>query len=398
MEFFRKGGRNDAPEIDLDTLYYNRTSSNFLKAFRTFPILFNVTIRQLEKQVIADLKNGNTTIHKDLYKAYADNFRKGIAGVMESNNYGDKYFDLQQQLQANVSRFAAYKAYHATQNIQQQLADRNGVVRSDKDYQKFAKVVFDTYNRYQVAEYNTAVARSRTAKQWADFTDDPMGNELYPNLKWLPSRSADPREEHMAFYGLVLPKDDPFWSDNQPGNLWNCKCDWEETDEPAAGVSPRTKISATGLEGNPAETGEIFTDRASYFNVKDRNGIEKNTYTTGRNSTLTEIVNKFKDISIEKNVGDGTIQVGFNRKGFEHLQHDYFPNKWLRDEYLRNINKLVEKSEFTKSVDYKGNNPMIDKFYYFKTQLNGNEYYLNVRKLKDGKSFLYAITDKIKTA
>ena len=266
MEFFRGRERTDAPgRIDLDALYYDRSSEKFIKALRTFPMLFNLTLRQLEKQVIENLKNGNTTIHKELYKAHSENLSMGVAGVMNSDNYSDKYFDLQQQLQANVSRFAAYKAYQATQQIKCQLADEDGVERSDADYRKYAKAVFDTYHRYQIAEYNTTVARARTAKQWTDFNSDELSNEMYPNLKWLPSSSATPREEHRVFWGLVLPKDHPFWQTNQPGNIWNCKCDWEETDEPAAEAYPKTKIAATGLEGNPAETGEVFTDNATYF-------------------------------------------------------------------------------------------------------------------------------------
>lgn len=64
---------------------------------------------------------------------------------------------------------------------------------------------------------------------------------------------------------MVLPKDDPFWLTNQPHNLWNCKCDWTETyddvtDKPNAQVS-----AAKGLQGNPAVTGQIFSDDASYF-------------------------------------------------------------------------------------------------------------------------------------
>ena len=199
-------------------------------------------------------------IHPDVYKAYSDNLRKAVGGVFRSDDYGDRYFDLQAQLQSNVTRFAAYKAYHLTEQLKKQREKWT----DDDEYRKVAKAVLNTFNRYQAAEYNTATARARTAKQWTDFTSDPIANELYPNLKWLPSRSANPREEHIVFYGLVLPKTDPFWQENQPGNLWNCKCDWEETDDPAANERPAT-VCAKGLEGNPAETGEIFTKECTYF-------------------------------------------------------------------------------------------------------------------------------------
>ncbi len=212
------------------------------------------------------------TIHSDVYQAYSDNLRKAVGGVFRSDDYGDKYFELQAQLQSNVSRFAAYKAYHLTE----QLKKKREEWTNDDDFKNIAKAMMNTFNRYQAAEYNTATARARTAKQWNDFNADPIANELYPNLRWLPSRSANPREEHQAFYWLVLPKNDLFWQQNQPGNLWNCKCDWEETDAPidtkelkaddlAKARSEGGGIHANGLEGNPAVTGEIFTQGCTYF-------------------------------------------------------------------------------------------------------------------------------------
>ena len=48
------------------------------------------------------------------------------------------------------------------------------------------------------------------------------------------------------------------------GNLWNCKCDWEETDDPVTGDNPEGLKPARGLEGNPAKTGKIFTDECTY--------------------------------------------------------------------------------------------------------------------------------------
>ncbi|NLB81469.1 MAG: hypothetical protein GX800_07665 [Clostridiaceae bacterium] len=67
------------------------------------------------------------------------------------------------------------------------------------------------------------------------------------------------------FYNRIWPKNDAFWSYNQPGNLWNCKCDWEETDEATTDGNPSAHIRHNGLEGNPAITGEIFTDNSAYI-------------------------------------------------------------------------------------------------------------------------------------
>jgi len=45
-----------------------------------------------------------------------------------------------------------------------------------------------------------------------------------PYLRYVPSSSAHPREEHMRWYNLVLPHDDPFWDTHTPPNGWGCKC------------------------------------------------------------------------------------------------------------------------------------------------------------------------------
>ena len=247
-------------------------------AVAALPRVYALSMKQLYAQVIADVRDGKAgTIHPELYRAYCENLNKGVSGVLGRDSYGDRYSGMCDQFEANAARFAAYKAFHATQQLERQLADRDGVARSPEEFDRMARAVLNTFNRYQAAEYNTAVARARTAKQWADFSQgDNMF--LFPNIRWLPSRSANPREQHMPFYNRVWAKNDPFWNSNQPGNLWNCKCDWEETDDPVTGDNPEGLKPAKGLEGNPAETGQIFTDQCTYVkkaSVKEGQEVEK---------------------------------------------------------------------------------------------------------------------------
>ena len=131
----------------------------------------------------------------------------GMAGVSQ---------DLQDQWLANVSRFAAYKAARATDMIREAVA-ADGVITDGINPLR-------AHARYLAAEANTARTRARTGKQWQQFSD-PDHARLFPNIRWIASRSATPREAHMPFYGRVWAKDDPFWQHNQPGTLWNCKCD-----------------------------------------------------------------------------------------------------------------------------------------------------------------------------
>lgn len=242
----------------LDMLYLNGDKTELekaLKLFRKNGGLKRYRLAQSDNvqkvlDEIASLDPGK--ISPILYESYSENLRKAVDQVFKR----DSETGLSDRLRANVSRFAAYKALNATREVQQKLGE-------DIDE---AKRVIRTYNRYQATEYNTTVSRSRTAKQFEQF-NDPDSLRLFPNLRWLPSRSADPREQHMLFYNKVWAKDDDFWNENTPGSLWNCKCDWEETDDPVTDNPSGLNKSANGLKGNPAVTGEVFSNDHTYMNL-----------------------------------------------------------------------------------------------------------------------------------
>lgn len=197
------------------------------------------------------IRNSSDVIDAGLYRAYSDSLRKAVGKVFNDER--------RHIYCANVSRFAAYKAYQATM-----------AVRGAEDM-AHAELALRKFNSYQAAEYNTAVTRCRTAKQWTGFAENAG---LFPNIRWLPSRSASPREEHELFYNRIWAKDDPFWDSNQPGNLWNCKCDWEETADPVTGGNPKLQVRHPGLEGNPGKTGEVFSDNASYISKSGKVSLD----------------------------------------------------------------------------------------------------------------------------
>ena len=93
--------------------------------------------------------------------------------------------------------------------------------------------------------------------------------DIYPNLEWMPSTSAQPGADHKIFWGTVLSKDDPFWSEHRPGDRWNCKCSLRQTDKEADKPSVRWKRGKgdepqAGLRTKPG-SGEIFSDDHPYF-------------------------------------------------------------------------------------------------------------------------------------
>ena len=46
----------------------------------------------------------------------------------------------------------------------------------------------------------------------------------HTHILYLNGPSANHREQHQAWHGTLLPKDDPFWNTHFPPNGWGCKC------------------------------------------------------------------------------------------------------------------------------------------------------------------------------
>ena len=63
----------------------------------------------------------------------------------------------------------------------------------------------------------------RSAYQKAQY-DRTMESELHPYLMYRVGNSAHHRHQHLAWDGLILPKDDPFWDKHLPPNEYGCKC------------------------------------------------------------------------------------------------------------------------------------------------------------------------------
>ncbi len=337
------GGRG-ASLADLDSLYFQGSPVELAKAVASLPRVYALSMRELYEQVISDVRDGKAgTIHPELYRAYSENLRKAVSG------YADD--DLKTQFEANLSRFAAYKAWHATRQLERQLADPDGVQRTPEQFDRMARAVLNTFNRYQAAEYNTAVARARTAHQWQQFSQgDNMF--LFPNLRWLPSRSANPREAHMPFYNRVWAKTDPFWLTNQPGNLWNCKCDWEETDDPVTGDNPEGIKPAKGLEGNPAQTGQIFTDECTYVQkagVKGGQNVEEFFRPIAEHHQQYIALRDDPDYNeVEFDWGNGGLKATHKDHNFDKAKGKY--EESTRDVGYKNGHSVVLESEIGKGI------------------------------------------------
>ena len=71
--------------------------------------------------------------------------------------------------------------------------------------------------------YETNLATAFSAGRYAQLTE-PDTLKVYPYWTYVHSGSQHPRLQHLAWNGLTLRADDPFWDTHYPPNGWRCGC------------------------------------------------------------------------------------------------------------------------------------------------------------------------------
>lgn len=69
--------------------------------------------------------------------------------------------------------------------------------------------------------FDTNLATAYSEGQWERIQ---RNKGLFGFLEYMRSGSMHPRPSHLAYAGLVLPVDDPFWQRHMPVREWGCKC------------------------------------------------------------------------------------------------------------------------------------------------------------------------------
>lgn len=239
-------------------MYFGGDTKNIKLAISDFPSIALSNVANPFKDVLNDIFQNGVTNKNNAPIVVLESYYSNLAKTI-SNNDPEKA----KLLHNNIAQFSATKSNHLTKQIEMAKYDNKGNILSKADFDARAKQVVNAHKRYQVAEYNTSVHRNRIIKQWQQFEGE---RELYPNIQWIRTRSANPRDLHLGYAGKVWAMDDPFWQSNQPGCLWNCKCSWKTT---RANVTDNTEVKivnpSPGLEGNPYYTNEIFTRSHPYY-------------------------------------------------------------------------------------------------------------------------------------
>lgn len=234
---------------------------------------------ELMARLLADIFarkfNVEDEIYPELYEAARDTFRRALEEgyPMEETEDADRLFH--EALKNDADVFAAFRTHRMQNDIASQLLDEDGRLKEFRQFREDAESVIGTYNNHWLrTEYDTAVLRARYAADWKRFSRNA---DILPNLKWMPTTSADPDVFHMEYWriGLTLPKTHPFWKSHHPHDRWGCKCDLEETDDPVTGTIPDVDyMPSPGLDSNPGLEPELFSHTHPYYE-KAYPGAEK---------------------------------------------------------------------------------------------------------------------------
>lgn len=181
----------------------------------------------------------------------------------------DPTSEFARQIRSNNEIWSAFKVHRMQQDIASKMLDRDGNLKPFSTFARDVQSITDhQYKQWLRTEYDTAVLRAHLAAEYEQFEAE---KDVYPNIEWIPTTSHTPGEDHRPFWGVVRPVGDRFWSEHHPGDRWNCKCGWEQTDRTPTSVptlpDPIAKKSTphTGLDNNPAVDGQIFGDSHPYF-------------------------------------------------------------------------------------------------------------------------------------
>ncbi|WP_170061190.1 LPD3 domain-containing protein [Spirosoma aerolatum] len=303
------------------------------------------------------------------------------------------------QLKTSVAHFAARKSYQQAKDLAA-LLDKNGTRRPWPEFKKLAKPIVGNYNeRWLKTEYDTG---SRAARMAQKFQKWEQAKHLYPNLKYLPSRAATPRQEHKPYYGLVRPIDDVFWNTHLPPSAFNCQCSVEQSDESVTAI-PEGPAPEPGLANNPARSGQLFDNDASGYSQNlndhqqtaiDEAGV-KQQLKLARTTTLEAVTRQIleRDIAIER---EEIGQIDFTRKGLKEAINQPHRHYLAKLDLIANdLIDVMLKAEYVgvhpnTKPDKK---PHIKAYHYFTFTLAGDPSYVVVEESIQGKFTLYTIAD-----
>jgi hypothetical protein len=229
------------------------------------------SIEELIQNALADIYAGITPadgIDPSLWQITFSQLNDAVDQAFGLVDLGHVDYDFVQELKHNNAVFAAFKSHHQTRELVQELTDADGALKSFSKFRKDTEEIIGKYNRQWLnTEHTTAVRKARMAANLKKYQKDL---DLYPNLRYVPSRAANPRDGHKPYYNTVLPFNHSWWFTHTPPLAWNCLCGIENTDEEVTEIPTGDIAVDPGLDNNPLKTGKLIGDNHPYVAKADR--------------------------------------------------------------------------------------------------------------------------------
>jgi hypothetical protein len=104
--------------------------------------------------------------------------------------------------------------------------------------------------------YDTNLRSAYQEGRW----ERSQASTSHPYLMYRVGNSRHHRQEHLAWDGLILPKDDPWWNSHDPPNGWGCKCRVMAVSEDRKQRLEKSGITVPpSVDGEPGYTAPVRT-------------------------------------------------------------------------------------------------------------------------------------------
>lgn len=360
-------------------------------------IVLNLGITDTFKQLLKDGEKAFKHLHKKgSYKPEdlqtEKPYQKLIQSTFDAFDFAIQNNDMPEvmrtALQDNARLFGSLKANAQLFEASKLLLKEDGRLKPFSEVNKdFDKLNVNYNQNYLEAEYEFAVASSQAAAQWANLGD------RY-NLQYRTAQDERVRASHQVLADIMLPKEDPFWSQFYPPNGWRCRCvavevlkgKYDESDSSTAITKGEKATTEIGKDGknrleifrfNPGAQKVVFPPAHPYGKVKGAKVVEKqvknnslinlNDYIKGElptNKEIKNIMTKYAELSPE-DFRNGLDDVKFLKSKSYMMQHSmsYNPrtNEWVGGSKITLSSHEFSSIKFNPLEEFRGGLAAIKK-------------------------------------
>lgn len=228
---------------------------------------YSIDIDKLINKALREVydNKGEELVNKNLFDITNNALQHGIDTSLTIQDADEDFI---KQFKENAAVFAAFKNHQQTKEIAALLYDADGNLVPFYKFKKEALKLSKDYNiNWLQTEYNTAV---RAARMAANMKQYERTAHLYPNLEYIETNAAHPRDSHLMYVGTILPIGHEWWRTHLPPSDWNCDCSVRPTRKEATPVPPDYGGINPIFANNPAQTAEfINTKETPYYKHTD---------------------------------------------------------------------------------------------------------------------------------